>query len=373
MSSDAAGGDTSIRHLYVHIPFCHRICPYCSFFKHEPGSTDIAAFLRAITLEARAAMAKWPGRIRPETIYFGGGTPTLLSTSHLGKWLPEFLDVFDRGEMREWTVEINPRTIDERKAALLLEHGVTRASLGVQAWDEPSLAVLGRDHAPAEAEDAYQILRRAGFPVVNIDLMFSVPGQSVETWCNTLRRTIELQPDHVSAYNLTYEEDTAFFDKLTAGEYRRDESADAECFAAAMSMLDDAGFTHYEISNYGQPGRESLHNQCYWAGKDYLGLGPSAVSTIDRTRWKNVSSTALYICDPSASREPEQLTDAQWSCERIALELRTMRGVELVHLPDLDRLYDVTGAGLAEIVEGRVRLTVKGKFVADTIAAHLWV
>lgn len=373
MSPDTGSSNGSIRHLYVHIPFCHRICPYCSFFKHEPGSTDTAAFLSALTTEARAALENWGERLRLETIYFGGGTPTFLSTAHLERWLPEFLAVFNPGGLREWTVEINPRTINERKAALLMEHGVTRASLGVQAWDEPTLSVLGRDHAPAEAEEAYQILRRAGFPVVNIDLMFSVPGQSLETWRDTLRRTIDLQPDHVSAYNLTYEEDTAFFDKLSAGEYQRDEGNDEACFSTAMSMLGDAGFTHYEISNYARPGCESLHNQSYWAGEDYLGLGPSAVSTIDRARWKNVANTTLYILDPAASRETEQLSAAQWSCERIALELRTRRGVHRSHLPDASRLPDLVSAGFTEIANDRLRLTEKGKYLADTIAAHLWV
>ena len=362
-----------IRHLYVHIPFCHRICPYCSFYKHEPGSADIPAFLEAITAEARAAAAQWPGRIQPETIYFGGGTPTLLSTTHLARWLPELRAAFDLTALREWTVEINPRTISAAKAALLLEHGVTRASLGVQAWDEPTLALLGRDHAPAEAEEAFRILRRAGFPIVNVDLMFSVPGQSLETWRETLRRTIALEPDHVSAYNLTYEEDTPFFEKLGAGELTRSEEEDTACFAAAMELLGAAGFVHYEISNYARPGHESVHNKSYWSGADYLGLGPSAVSTVDRVRWKNVESTALYTAQPTAGRQTETLTDEQWSCERIALELRTTRGVALSHLPHPARVDDLVTGGMAEVSDDRLRLTRQGKFLADTIAAHLWV
>jgi oxygen-independent coproporphyrinogen-3 oxidase len=202
--------------------------------------------------------------------------------------------------------------------------------------------------------------------------MFSVPGQSLETWGDTLRRTIDLQPDHVSAYNLTYEEDTAFFEKLSAGEFHRDETTDGNCFAAAISMLSHAGFVHYEISNYSRPGCESLHNQSYWAGDDYLGLGPGAVSTIDRTRWKNVENTAHYILDPLAGRNMEQLTGEQWACERIALELRTRRGVSLTYLPWPDRVPDLTAAGLAEITGERLRLTEKGKSMADTIAGHLW-
>ncbi|HEX2748272.1 MAG TPA: radical SAM family heme chaperone HemW [Verrucomicrobiales bacterium] len=372
MREPATAMEAWVRHLYVHIPFCHRICPYCSFYKHEPGSTDTAAFLKAISRELEAALNEWPGRIRPETIYFGGGTPTLLSTAHLERWLPEFRSAMDMSGLREWTVEVNPRTINPRKAEVLLENGVTRASLGVQAWDPPTLSVLGRDHSPAEAEEAFQVLRRAGFPVVNIDLMFSVPGQSLETWRETLRRTIDLGPDHVSAYNLTYEEDTEFFRKLTSGEYHRDENADGDCFSLAMTMLGDAGFAHYEISNYSRPGFESLHNQSYWAGADYLGLGPSAVSTIDRTRWKNAGNTTLYILDPLTGRETEHLTREQWACERIALELRTHRGVSLSYLPWPERLPDLTAAGLAEVTGDRLRLTEKGRGLADTIAGHLW-
>ena len=359
-----------IRHLYVHIPFCHRICPYCSFYKHEPGSTDLPAFLDALTSELRAAAARW--QIQPETIYFGGGTPSLLSHALLERWLPEFRAVLDLSALREWTVEINPRTITAGKAALLLAHGVTRASLGVQAWDEPTLAVLGRDHAPAEAEAAFHILRRAGFPVVNVDLMFSVPGQSVETWRDSLRRTIALQPDHVSAYNLTYEEDTPFFDKLGAGDFARDEERDTACFSSAITLLGDAGFSHYEISNYARPGCESLHNQSYWAGADYLGLGPGAVSTVERARWKNIESTTLYMSHPAGGRTVEHLTDAQWACERIALELRTTRGVALTHLPHPARIADLMENGMAEVTGERLRLTPHGKFLADSIAAHLW-
>jgi len=373
MSSSPVTTGGPIRHLYVHIPFCHRICPYCSFYKHEPGSTDIPGFLSALTREARAAAERWGPRLQLETIYFGGGTPTLLSRTHLQRWLPEFRSVFDLTALREWTMEINPRTIGEGKAELLVEHGVTRASLGVQAWDEPTLAVLGRDHAPQEAEEAYHFLRRAAFPAVSIDLMFSVPGQSLETWKSTVQRTTALGPDHISAYNLTYEEDTAFFDKLNAGEYARDEEADASCFTSAIELFTGAGFTHYEISNYARPGFESLHNRSYWAGADYLGLGPGAVSTIDLQRWKNVENTTLYMQDPAAGRQLETLTPEQWACERIALELRTCEGVPQQYLPDAARIADVVEGGLAELSGERLRLTSRGRPLADMVAAHLWV
>jgi oxygen-independent coproporphyrinogen-3 oxidase len=359
-----------IRHLYVHIPFCHRVCPYCSFYKHEPGGTDIPAFLAAILTEARVAAERWT--LQPETIYFGGGTPSMLSSTLLERWLPEFRAVFDLSALREWTFEINPRTMIENKAALLVAQGVTRASLGVQAWDEPSLAVLGRDHSPAEAEETYQLLRSARFPAVSLDLMFSIPGQSVETWRASLRRTLTLQPDHISAYNLTYEEDTPFFDKLGAGDFACDEERDADCFASAIELLTGTGFEHYEISNYARPGFASLHNQSYWAGADYLGLGPGAVSTVERVRWKNVENTARYLLDPAAGRAEEHLTDSQWACERLALELRTSRGVALEYVPDPDRIPELAAAGMVETAGGRLRLTAGGKPLADSIAAHLW-
>ncbi len=366
-----------IRHLYVHIPFCHRICPYCSFYKHEPGSTDTAAFLNALTVEALAARRKWGRRIELETVYFGGGTPTMLSTTHLERWLPEFRAALGIEEVKEWTVEINPRTIDARKAEALLGAGVTRASLGVQAWDQSSLTVLGRDHAPEEAEEAYQVLRSACFPVVSLDLMFAVPGQTLEAWQYSLRRSLALQPDHLSAYNLTYEEDTAFFEKFTRGEYVRDENVDGAFFTEAMRMTGEAGYRHYEISNYARPGFESRHNQSYWSGEDYLGLGPGAVSTVDRRRWKNVENTVLYMQDPLSGglgeKAAEHLTDEQWACERIALELRTARGVEISWLPDGSRMQDVVQGGLAEIAGDRLRLTKQGKCVADSVVAHLWV
>lgn len=368
-----------IRHIYVHIPFCHRICPYCSFFKHEPGATDQRSFLRALTAEAEAAQSRWPSRIAPETIYFGGGTPSLLSTSHLSTWLPAFMNILGRDSLTEWTMEINPMTIDARKAALLRECGVTRASLGVQAWDEPTLQTLGRDHSPEIALKAFKVLRSAGFPMVNIDLMFSVPNQSLAAWRSSLCRTIELEPDHVSAYNLTYEEDTAYFERFTRGEYMRDEIVDEAFFESAMDLLGEAGYAQYEVSNYARLSCESKHNQSYWAGEDYLGLGPGAVSTIDRQRWKNVANTPLYMQQALSGQtvtgpEPiEELDDEKWACERIALELRTVQGVEMRFIFQPEKSMQLVENGLATIEGGRLKLTKRGLFVVDSVAEFLWI
>ena len=364
-------------HLYVHIPFCHRICPYCSFYKHQPGATDTAAFLQAVNAEARDALERYPECRNPRTIYFGGGTPTLLSTAHLERWLPEFMDLTGMSRVEEWTVEVNPRTITPAKAQLLRHCGVTRVSLGIQSWDPPVLETLGRDHAPEDAEQAFHILRDAGFPVVNIDLMFSVPGQSLESWQETLHRTLALEPDHVSAYNLTYEEDTAFFEKHQRGEFRSCEQTDEAFFATVIDTLEGAGFRHYETSNYSRPGCESLHNQSYWAGEEYLGLGPGAVSTLRGRRWKNVENTTLYmstaLAGDTARGSEEEITRGRWDCERIALELRTARGVPMACLPEPERADDLITEGLALRMGDRLVLTRRGKFLTDPVAAHLWV
>lgn len=368
--------DGPVRHLYVHVPYCHKICPYCSFYKHLPSEGHLATYGAALLAEARQLQAG-AVPLALETVYFGGGTPTLLSTTALTELLPQLAQTLDFGKVTEWTMEVNPRTITPQKAEVMRKAGVNRVSLGVQAWDLPTLATLGRDHSPAEAEEAYAILRAAGFPVVNIDLMFSVPGQPLQAWRETLERTIALHPDHVSAYNLTYEEDTEFFERCQAGQYAVEEDRDEVCFATAMQLLGAAGLEHYEISNYGRPGMESRHNQSYWAGADYAGLGPGAVSTLHGQRFKNIENTTLWqqgvLSGQPLRGEHEEITASKWLCERLALGLRTREGLPaawLVSVPEA--VARLTDEGLVETHAGRLRLSPRGQFVADGVAAHLW-
>lgn len=365
-------------HLYLHIPFCHRICPYCSFHKHTPGGHDLRSFFNAVVAEARTAVDSHGG-LRPRTVYFGGGTPTLPGRAVLADFLLAFRDVIDLSAVEEWTVEANPRTFDAAKIQLLLDHGVTRLSLGVQAWDAATLATLGRDHSPDEARAAYDILRSTGVPSVNLDLMFSIPGQSLETWESTVATTLELAPDHVSAYNLNYEEDTEFFARLARGEFREDQETDASFFLLADTRLTGAGYDHYEISNYARPGHHSKHNQAYWDGADYLGLGPGAFSTVRGRRWKNVADTRAYVRlalagDP-LEREVESLTPDDLRRERIALLLRTATGVPVSVLGPQgeSKIPSLVEAGLAVPPEsGRLALTPEGRLVADSVAVELW-
>jgi oxygen-independent coproporphyrinogen III oxidase len=367
----------SIHHLYIHIPFCHRICPYCSFFKHQPGNTDMREFLQCLIVEARMARERWPLNLR--TIYFGGGTPSIISTAHLQWFLPELIEALavDPAALDEWSMEMNPMTFDIGKAIVLRKNGITRASLGVQSWDASTLETLGRDHSPEQAEQSFHVLRDADFPRVSLDLMFSIPGQSQSSWEETLARTVTLNPDHISAYNLNYEEDTEFFDRLKRGIYRQDDESDVPFFESTMAMLGSAGYEHYEISNYAKPECESAHNRGYWEGRDYIGLGPSAFSTHARERWQNVCSTDGYIkqmrAHGSAALPGEALDDAAWRCERLALELRTRRGVSLEVVGDAreSAIAELLEAGYIECRDNRVLLTDQGKMLADSVAEHL--
>jgi oxygen-independent coproporphyrinogen-3 oxidase len=358
--------------LYLHIPFCHRICPYCSFYKHTPGDTPVGEFIDALATEAARRIDR-PVR----TIYLGGGTPSMLSPRHLEKLFGALHQAVDFTRLDEVTVEANPATFDARKARLFRELGVTRVSLGIQSFAPHVLQTLGREHSAEQAAESVRILREGGMPQVNIDLMFSIPGQSAEDWENTLRRAVSLAPDHISAYNLTYEEDTAFFESLRRGEMRADEDHDARFFQLAHDVLTEVGFDHYETSNYAMPGMRSSHNEGYWRGEEYLGLGPSAVSTIGGRRMKNIAETAAYTRRVTslghAIDDIEPLDDEAVRIERIALGLRTTAGIPLDLLDENARLRAAVleREGLARIAQNRLVLAGRGRALVDPIAAEL--
>ena len=364
--------ENSVRHVYVHIPFCARICPYCAFYKERADPAQTQRFCEALVREVVTASERFD--LAPGTIFFGGGTPTALTTSQLEFILRAFHDRLNLSALREWTVEANPGSVSPRKAALMKALGVTRISLGVQSWDDGLLTLLGREHNAAQAEASFHVMRAAGFPSVSIDLMFGLPGQSLAQWETTLERTVALQPDHVSAYCLTYEEDTEFFLRHARGEYRQDASSDASFFEAANRILEFSGYRQYEISNYARPGHESLHNRAYWSGNDYIGIGPSAFSTVGLERWQNVADYRVYadrvLAGDSAIGSSESLTSEMKRAEQIALGLRTRFGVPAEWL---DRWpaerEEFIALGLMEQRDDTIVLTTKGRLLADSVAA----
>src|SRR5947207_1788942 len=380
-NKQTASDRVMIRHLYVHIPFCARICPYCAFYKDLLDRSQTWRFCEAILRELE--LHRSPRRTgdrrslsRPSTIYFGGGTPTALSIHQLEVLLRGFRERLDLSQLAEWTMEANPGSVSARKAALLREFGITRISLGVQSWHNDLLKLLGREHDARQAKESFGILRAAGFSNINIDLMFGLPGQSLEHWRSTLEKTIALQPEHVSTYCLTYEEDTEFFLRHTRGEFRQEPDADAEFFEITMPILENATYGHYEISNYARRGFESVHNRAYWLGKDYLGIGPSAVSTIGMQRWQNVLDYRAYIDRVLAGGSPRQssedLTHEMKRTERIVLALRTREGIPAAELKSFgSETNELIALELLRESHGNLVPTRRGKTLADSIAEAL--
>jgi oxygen-independent coproporphyrinogen III oxidase len=359
----------AVSHLYVHIPFCARICPYCAFYKERADSSQTQRFCEALLREVKTVTEQYP--LKLETIFFGGGTPTALTTAQLQFLLGGMRERLDLSGLAEWTLEANPGSVSTRKAALLRAMGVSRMSLGVQSWDNELLQLLGREHNAAQAEASFCILREE-FANVSIDLMFGLPGQTLAQWEADLEKTVRLEPDHISTYCLTYEEDTDFFLRHSRGEFREDPESDARFLEAAMQMLEAASYEHYEISNYARAGFASLHNRGYWAGDDYLGIGPSAFSTVGMKRWQNVCDYRAYadrvLAGSSAVESIETLTPEMKRTERIALALRTRDGIssqELASWPNESREF--IDLGLLRQANGKFMLTPRGKLLADSV------
>jgi oxygen-independent coproporphyrinogen-3 oxidase len=363
---------SDLRHLYIHIPFCPRICPYCSFYKEASDRNKTQAFLDSILVELDQRLDEIP-ECRLETIFFGGGTPSALSVKQLEFLLAGLRQRLDLSNIREWTLEMNPATVSLEKAKMLRDFGVNRISMGVQSWNSKILETLGRAHSAEQAERSFKILREAGFSNLNLDFIFGVPGQSTFDWQETLEKTIGLEPEHISAYCLTYEEDTDFFERFSNGDLKQDVDQDATLYELTMRILEKAGYQQYEISNYARAGLECLHNLAYWLGRNYLGLGPSAFSTVGSRRWKNTPDTSRYIEQIQSKIEPiafeETLSGEMRQAERIAFGLRTSTGVsesQMANWPD--ELASLLSEGYLEKAANRFRLTAKGRMVADSVA-----
>ncbi|MEY3481179.1 MAG: Oxygen-independent coproporphyrinogen-III oxidase 1 [Verrucomicrobiota bacterium] len=363
---------TGAKHLYLHIPFCLQICPYCSFYKDLAGPGKADPLVDGIIREAEL----FAHGIAPETVFIGGGTPTALSVSQLERLFAGLGRHADFSRVTEFTIEMNPATVTAKKAELLQSRGVNRVSMGVQSWDPELLRVLGRVHDARQVRESFAVLRAAGYDNLNLDLIYGVPGQTLPQWEDSLRRTIELQPDHISAYCLTYEEDTEYFERLQRGEFRENTDQDAAFFERGVELLSDAGYAQYEISNHARPGRASLHNIAYWEGADYLGLGPSAWSTVGERRWQNVPDTAAYVRAMRSGVRPisteEILPTETREAEKIAFGLRMNAGIDPAQLTgNRDLVTSLREEGLLEDHGPRVRLTARGRLLADEIAAEL--
>jgi oxygen-independent coproporphyrinogen-3 oxidase len=355
-------------HLYVHIPFCPRICPYCAFYVLPADRRQISALVTSLLAERDHLVSSGCLSPHPTTLFLGGGTPSALPTRDLAHLLS---GLTEGHPPREVTLEMNPSTVSHEKASLLRAMGVTRVSLGAQAFHSTDLQILGRQHTPERIRRSYEILREAGIPSLNLDLIFGLPDQPLERWIQTLDDAMALGPDHLSCYCLSFEEDTPFFEHLSRGEWHRNPEREELFQRATWLHLAGTPWHRYEVSNYARPHHECLHNAAVWRGENYIGLGPSAVSTWNLQRWKNKPDLAAYLAATDTRSWPrteeETLTPDLIERERLMFGLRTTEGVTVSPVWQ-EAFQNLARAGYAEPTDGRWRLTEEGLLRADAIA-----
>ncbi|MGY8827558.1 MAG: radical SAM family heme chaperone HemW [Candidatus Latescibacterota bacterium] len=369
-----------VQGLYVHIPFCPQICPYCAFASLRGEDHMHERYIDAVCREIETNVslrAEAPLR----TVFFGGGTPSQVDPSLLGRVLEAIEQTFTIAVDAEITVEANPGTVDCKKFAHLLQIGVNRLSLGVQSFDDATLKCLGRVHGAAEAERAYFSARAAGFDNTSIDLIFSVPGVTEETWRASVEKAVELAPEHISAYALSIEEGTLFARRHSEGRLiPLGEEEDAQQYEWTRARLLRAGYEQYEVSNYSRPGLYSRHNWSYWSGAEYLGVGLSAHSYVGGRRFWNTRELYEYVecieAGLSCEDGREEIDEITAQRERYWLGLRTYRGVELLAveaaiLAASERFSQLVEAGHLYIAAGRLLLEPAALVLADALAVEV--
>ena len=359
--------------LYVHVPFCARRCPYCDFY--AVSALDLVPrYVAGLAVEAGLAAPAWPGPF--ETLYIGGGSPSLLNRQGLAGLLAA-LAPLDLSRVREITLEANPEDVSPEQADLWAESGVTRLSLGVQSLDERWLGeVLGRNHNPDQALEAAALLKDRPFSL-SLDLIYGLPSQAPADWGRDLTRALELEPAHLSAYSLTVEPGTPLARSISAGLLSPPPPPDkaAELFLLSGQVLAAAGLRRYEVSNFARPGQESRHNLKYWRRVPYLGLGPAAHSFDGHRRWANVPSVRRWNSALAAGDRPlafeETLDEKAVRLEQVMLGLRLAEGLPEELLAGSPRLEEFLASGHLVSEAGRIRPTEKGFLVADRLAVEL--
>ncbi|GFK92418.1 Oxygen-independent coproporphyrinogen-III oxidase-like protein YqeR [Fundidesulfovibrio magnetotacticus] len=367
--------------LYVHVPFCAAKCRYCAFASQPLDMDALESWGRAVAAEA-AHYGRILGRPEVETVYLGGGTPSLMPAWAFDRLMESLKRHFNIPADIEFTLEANPDSArDTDLMRLWREAGVNRVSLGVQSLQGEELALLGRPHTLADVHTAVQRLRAQGLPNLSVDLIWGLPGQRLRFWMENLKAAVRLGPDHISAYGLTLEPGTPLAEAVEAGAMAPvGEDEAARMYVQGGDFLEEQGFLHYEISNFARMGFASRHNQGYWEGKDYLGLGPSAVSTLQGRRWENPRAVSDYVQaarDKAWGRDAETLDPQVRARELLMLALRTSRGMRLA---DYRRLTGRDLAGteakllgalrqkdLIRIKDGTLRLTRQGMLVSNLI------
>jgi oxygen-independent coproporphyrinogen III oxidase len=368
------------RSLYVHVPFCARRCSYCDFAVEAVREPPVEEWLDAVATELAltAAGEGWAEPLRLDTLYVGGGTPSLLGAGAMSALLDGIAPFAAPGAEIEWTVEANPESFGPALARDWMTAGVTRVSLGAQTFHPPSLRWMGRSHGPQRPARAVEAARDAGFDDVGIDLIFGLPARLGRDWSDDLDRALALEPDHVSLYGLTAEPGAPLGRWVGEGRERlADDDRYADEFLLAHERLTRAGFEHYEVSNFARPGRRSRHNGVYWAGAPYAALGPGAHSFLPPVRRWNLRSWTAYrdaLRQGALPHEGEERVESEAAeLEGVWLALRTDRGIGLAAVCERQASLaaDWIRGGLAVGGDGAVRLTAAGWLLLDRLAVEL--
>lgn len=371
------------RGLYVHVPFCRHKCHYCDFYSFVDTQGRSEAFVER--LEAEAAFAREYVTSPLETVFVGGGTPTMLPASLLQRMLTSLRHHLPIVPDAQWTVEANPETVDVDIAKALIDSGVRRVSLGAQSFNPALLKALERNHNPDSVRRAVETLRSAGIAEINLDLIFAIPGSRLDDWRRDLELTAALNPQHISAYGLVYEPNTALTVKLRKGLVQRlPEDEEAQQYEFTVDALGQLGYERYEISNWCKPGHECRHNIVYWENADWWALGPSASAHGAGVRWRNVPRLASWLeSGPASPIEGfEALGDDAVVGESFMLGLRLIQGIELSRVESLlgrgsrasqrrEAIEKFVQDGLLIRTEGRLRLSSRGLAIADTVLCAL--
>lgn len=376
--------------LYLHIPFCHTRCYYCDFNTfagmlplREPY---VKALLTEIGLAAQMAQHEDGSKRRSRTIFLGGGTPSLLQVEQIKRIINACFESFAIDTDAEITMEANPGTLDQEQLIGVRKTGINRLSMGAQSFDTQLLKTLGRIHTPEEIVQAFQSARRAGFSSINLDFMFGLPGQTMQHWQETLKRALELRPEHLSLYSLIVEEGTPFKEWVDTGRLTPgDEDLCADMYEYADDLLSRAGYINYEISNWSLPDHHSRHNLTYWQNLPYIGMGTGAASSFADRRFSNEREPATYIKTLKMKKRPEvesELVEAEQAMSETAfLGLRTAMGIHLATFETRfgqsfaqfagDRLDRVDKAGLLEHKDGWLRLSKRGRLLGNEVFMQL--
>ncbi len=368
--------------LYLHIPFCEQKCAYCDFYS-VTALNDRDRFVKALCREIQLTAQKYTGKEVYDTIYFGGGTPSLLSARQIGRILETLHLHFAVSDRAEITLEANPGTMEQQMFKEFFAAGVNRLSLGVQSFNDDELRFLGRIHNADQARSALRRARQAGFQNLSVDLIFALPGQTPDTWQKNMREAFAFHPEHISAYNLIFEPGTPFYTQWQSGRIlAQTEEREIDFWNLTLDTMEAGGYEAYEVSNFARSAAYySRHNVKYWMHVPYLGFGPSAHSYHKNRRWSNARSLGRYLAELERDKRPvdfeETLTPQMLEFEHILLRLRMYAGL---HLDEFERKFgsefletyrtETNGfleRDLAKTDNGYFKLTRKGMLICDEI------